>query len=118
MSLGRLICYLRNQGEIEEVGEGYYRLTNKGVVRSLPYIRRKLTRDGKLRILVFDIPEKEKKRRNYFRRHIRLLGFRPFQKSVWISYENCEDWIEKLVDYHKVGDWVALYIGEHVLVML
>lgn len=114
MSLNRLINYLRVQGEIKPVNKNCYRLTDRGIAKNLPRIRRKLTKDGKIRILVFDIPEKEKRRRDYFRRHLRLLGFKPFQKSVWVSYENCEDWIERLVNYHRVGDWVALYVGKHI----
>ncbi|MBU2464674.1 MAG: hypothetical protein KJ844_11385 [Candidatus Edwardsbacteria bacterium] len=110
----KIVARLLHEGELERQSNNCYKLTQFGIVRALPEIKRELSNDDKVRILVFDIPERERKRRDCFRRHIRMLGFNPHQKSVWISYENCEDWIEELVDYHKVGDYVSLYIGKHI----
>lgn len=113
-TLGSLVNYLATRGEIEKVGKSKYRLTDFGIVKSLPYIRKRLTSDGRVRVLVFDIPERERKKRDRLRCHLRLLGFKPVQKSVWISYEDCEHWIETLVNYHKVGNYVSLYVGKHI----
>ena len=41
--------------------------------------------DGKLRIVIFDIPEDEKRFRGWFRQELSLLLFRPLQKSVYIG---------------------------------
>ncbi len=47
--------------------------------------RKKLKKDGKYRIIIFDIPEKEKLKREYFRKGLKCLGFQQLQKSVWVS---------------------------------
>lgn len=40
--------------------------------------------DGKWRLLIFDIPEKVRGRRDFFRKELKSLGFFPLQKSVWV----------------------------------
>jgi DNA-binding transcriptional regulator PaaX len=39
--------------------------------------------DGKWRLLIFDIPEKTRAKRDFFRRELRSFGFYQLQKSVW-----------------------------------
>jgi len=61
------------------------------------------------RILFFDIPEHLKKERNEFRNFIKLLGYKEFQKSVFISeFDNYDDLIAiveflNLKPYIKTG---------------
>ncbi|MEW5951987.1 MAG: CRISPR-associated endonuclease Cas2 [Elusimicrobiota bacterium] len=44
------------------------------------------------RILIFDIPEKERKLRNKFRDFLRIMGYREIQQSVFVSKrENMKD---------------------------
>ena len=44
----------------------------------------KIKWDGRWRIIFFDIPEKKKEKRNYLRSVIKVIGFKEFQKSVWV----------------------------------
>lgn len=44
--------------------------------------------DGAWRIVVFDIPEQNKRVRSVLRQTLRRLEFKPLQKSVWISKNN------------------------------
>lgn len=39
--------------------------------------------DGKWRVLIFDIPEKIRGKRDFLRKELREFGFYPLQKSVW-----------------------------------
>jgi len=110
----KIVDRLTREGELERQGPDRYVITPFGVTRMLPTIRKTLATDGKTRVLVFDIPESERRLRDSFRRHIKGLGFKQHQRSVWISKYNCEEWIEDLVDYHRVGEYVSLYVGEHV----
>lgn len=54
--------------------------------------------DGKWRIVAFDIPEQKRIVRNLFRRNLKKWGFKPLQKSVWVSKR---DVYQKLIDYIK-----------------
>lgn len=44
--------------------------------------------DGKWRIVIFDIPETNKRIRQALRETLKVLEFWPLQKSVWISKKN------------------------------
>jgi len=110
----KIFSRLLYEGEIEVLDKNKYKLTALGVVRTLPEIKKELVQDGKVRILVFDIPETKRSVRDKFRRHIRTLGFKKHQQSVWVSEYDCENWMLKVIDYHKVGDYVSLYIGNHI----
>ncbi len=41
--------------------------------------------DGITRLLIFDIPEDERKKRDWLRAQLVAVGFKPLQKSVWIG---------------------------------
>lgn len=56
--------------------------------------------DGKWRIVIFDIPETNKRIRQALRETLRVLEFRPLQKSVWISRKDVvkefRNWVREL----------------------
>lgn len=65
--------------------------------------------DDTLKIFIFDIPESEKRKREWLREALRLLGFKMLQKSVWIGkiklpHEFIED-LEKL----KIQNYVEIF---------
>jgi len=113
-TLQKIVNSLVHEGQLERRGPNRYYLTTAGAIHLLPAIRPTLARDGQLRILVFDIPESKRHLRDRFRQHIKWLGFKRHQRSVWVSKYNCEDWITWLTDYHQVGEYVSLYIGRQV----
>ncbi|MCR4279358.1 MAG: hypothetical protein NUV78_01325 [Candidatus Zambryskibacteria bacterium] len=75
-------------------------LTTKGK-RELLYYRAKDKRgkrrwDGKWRIVIFDVWEKSRGKRNILRNEIKDFGFIQLQRSVWIYPYECGDFIELL----------------------
>ena len=40
--------------------------------------------DGGWRMVLFDIPEEKRKYRDYLRKVLKLVGFKEFQRSIWI----------------------------------
>lgn len=101
------IYYLAKYGYIESVFEDrqkIYRITRKGnrhlaetekdnFVSKIPDHW-----DGRWRVVVFDIPEKKKEIRNYFRHKIVEFGFIQAQKSVYVFPYECEQEILGLVE--------------------
>lgn len=67
--------------------KSFFRLTPKGknLVELLKFALGKIKWDGRWRILIFDIPEREKYKRNFLRRKLHELGFKQLQESVWIT---------------------------------
>lgn len=53
----------------------------------------------KWRIVLFDIPETQKKIRDSFRQKLKDLGFLEFQKSVFIYPFSCQDEINFVINY-------------------
>jgi len=77
-----LITKSKNNKEVSWV------LNDKGkqVVTNLKQFQLKLPQsDGRLRIFIFDIPEKIKKEREEIRRNLANYGYEMLQKSVWIG---------------------------------
>jgi len=79
-------------GEIERIikkGEPYFRITSQGnikLVREVPLGKRiGKSWDGKWRMVIFDIPEISKVKRENLRKKLKELGLAQWQKSVYIT---------------------------------
>ncbi|MBU2595612.1 hypothetical protein KJ713_02145 [Patescibacteria group bacterium] len=69
-------------------------------------------KDGKWRMISFDIPQKLNERRDRFRSAIKRIGFRQVQQSLWVCPFIKADQIEEAIDYYKVNHFVAYLIVE------
>lgn len=69
--------------------QSFFHLTPKGKLQILKYLHlEKLFKtkwDKRFRIIIFDIPEKLKKWREYLRSELKSMGFYPLQESVYIT---------------------------------
>lgn len=114
--LGRIIKRLEKQEMIsikEDNNKIKIEITEKGKRRLLEYdfeniVRKSKKRDGKWRIIVFDIPEKKKKSRDAFRRKLLQLDCIRLQDSVFISAFPCKDEVDFLSNYLEISDFVTL----------
>jgi DNA-binding transcriptional regulator PaaX len=64
--------------------------------------------DGKWRIVLFDIPEKDRMFRDILRRHLKELNFRKLQHSVFISPHPFEKPILELVNLYSAEKYVRV----------
>ena len=87
-----LLGKLKKQGLIEskKSDKGILWTITKAGLSRLMILREKRTdykveSDNKLKIIAFDIPEKERRKREWLREVLRLLGFKMLQKSLWIG---------------------------------
>lgn len=67
--------------------KSFFRLTPKGrgLVELLKFYSGKMKWDGRWRVLIFDIPEKERYKRDVLRKKMFELGLKKLQESVWIA---------------------------------
>lgn len=120
--LGRIIKRLEKQQmiAIREVGDKVQiEITEKGKRRLLEYdfekIERKAKkRDGKWRLIVFDIPENKKRNRDAFRRKLLQLGCERLQDSVFVSAFPCKDEVDFLCHYLEISDYVTLVVLDRI----
>ena len=66
--------------------------------------------DGKWRIVMFDIPEEQKKERDAFRFRLKKLEFREMQKSVFVHPFECRNEIEFFVEFYNIKAYVRFGI--------
>ncbi len=71
--------------------------------------------DKKWRIVIFDIPEKQRKRaRNALREKLQKLGFCQLQKSVWAHPYPCEKEIQFLCELFDIYRFVNIITADKI----
>ncbi len=100
--------------EIHEDGSKVrFIVTEKGKRRLLEYDFENLElkaneRDGKWRLIIFDIPEDKKKNRDAFSKKLKELGCIRLQDSVYASAFPCKNEIDFLCHFLGISDYVTL----------
>lgn len=105
---------------IEELANGQVKvkITKHGLARALTYEldSMKLLHpnhwDKKWRVIIFDIPEKDKRVRDIFRARLQQLGLYLLQESVYISPYPCFDEVEFLRELYGVAITVKYLLVE------
>ena len=101
-------------------GNGFWQLTKKGEKELkelknyyqkniLPQRKYKSVISDEFSIIVFDIPEKEKGKREWLRRKIVEMGFRMLQESVWIGKRKVPEEFVKDLDFCKLLPRVEIF---------
>lgn len=70
--------------------------------------------DGIWRIISYDIPEEQKKERNYFRRKLTSLGFEELQKSMMVIPYKCKEEIAVIAQNLGVSPYVMHLITDNL----
>ncbi|TSA44075.1 CRISPR-associated endonuclease Cas2 [bacterium] len=112
----QLIYQLKKDGLIAESKEksGSFSLTGRGKekIKKLKGIKKYLLpkrhyyveKAGVFTIITFDIPEPEKRKREWLREVLRNLGFSFVQKSVWVGKIKLpQDFLEDLKKLHLIA---------------
>jgi DNA-binding transcriptional regulator PaaX len=68
--------------------------------------------DDKGCVVVFDIPEKQRKIRKSLNKLLKELVFLQIQKSVWISQFNNAEPLKKLLIMLEIKKWVRIFTGK------
>lgn len=119
-----MLYRLRQDGLVEKNiknGQSSFRLTRKGKQRlavlrknsavALPDYNycKNSAKDGKFTIIVFDIPENERRKRTWLRSALKNLGFELIQKSVWIGrVKMSEEFLDDLKNLNLV-EYVEIF---------
>ncbi len=114
--LGRIITRLQKQEMISISGDMdkvTISITDKGKTRLLEYDFENISltarkRDGKWRLIIFDIPEGLKRNRNIFARKLLQIGCLRLQDSVYVSAFPCKKEIDFLCHFLEISTYVTL----------
>lgn len=95
-------------------------LTEKGRKRVLLYnaenlsLQTKNTNDGFTRVVIFDIPEKQKVAREILRKKLKEAHFAQLQKSVFVTTAECKDAIDALRHMLGIAPYVNYILAKEV----
>ena len=110
---------MKKRGLIK-LNKGHYELTRGGerLLRKWEFADFKLKKpkkwDGQWRVIIFDIPEKLKKLRDYIRLLLFRAGFVRLQDSVWVYPYDCEDLINLLKVDLRVEKYLLYLIVDQI----
>lgn len=117
MTIRQSLWRLKKQGFVEKK-EGKYSLTQTGRLLMQYVIKRKRAIsekwDGKFRVVIFDIPEKERKTRNWLRQELYLLKYQKLQESVFIGKHPLPADLIKDIKRYKMGNYVNYLMVDKV----
>lgn len=123
-SFSHFISYLKRMGYItvpSGEGIGAIHLTAKGKWKALEGEKKTQTlsprKDGKMIMLMYDIPKRKERVRQAFRSALELLDYQMLQKSVWVSDKDVLEKTERAVREHALGDCVNLFVIEKIRLM-
>ena len=120
-TFSQFVSYLKGCGYIK-IPEGksisYFQLTKKGREKAL-LGKAKTTewpsrKDGKMIMLMYDIPKRKERLRHAFRSALEFLGYEMFQKSVWVSEKDVLAETEKTLSEYDLEDCVNLFVIERI----
>ena len=101
--VSKKIANLRRSPYFSLRGDKVY-LTEKGRIEIIKKIikNKNKTWNKKWQAIIFDIPEKSRKERNFLRKELKWMGFKELQHSVWITPYNIKKELLTLLKlWHK-----------------
>jgi len=115
-SLSKAIYNIKRSGYLEVVekdNQKVVRITKKGRFKLWnPVINKEW--DGRWRLVAFDIPEDNRKKRKSLRLALKALGFIQMQKSLWICPYDVSMEIEKVLDMLDIEQYVDYFIADAI----
>ena len=88
--------------------DGVPRLTLKAMAAIKTYKPTKLAKNAQI-LLVFDVPESERTKRDHLRALLRELSFKKIQQSVWASGYDHREYLAAEIKEYDLGNYVVVY---------
>ena len=120
----KLIYYLKRNNLIKIKnleGKKAVILTKKGIDKAIKASfkienqqNKKKRKDGKWIMVIFDIPKKDEYKRGILRSVLQNLGYKMFQKSVWITPYDVFNKTEELFQFYFLDKYVRLFLIEEL----
>ena len=100
-------------------GKSYVSLTKTGELKLNKYRLKELNKnpkkwDGRWRIIIFDVWERARNKRDHLRMEIKEFGFKQVQQSVWAYPYECDEFIELIKSEMHFGQNVRYLLVEKI----
>lgn len=113
----RKIIALEQKGRKVEVlvlEEGKIEVLKYSIKRLLELKSKKKKWSGKWFLVVFDVPEEERNKRNYLRGFLREIGFYQYQQSVYVYPYECEKEVDLIKKMVEGGKYISYIVAERL----
>lgn len=118
--LRRVVSYMKSNHLLRDDYEHGLQITDKGRQRLEETNFEKLAVkprkkwDGFWRLVIYDIPEKDKQGRNALVSKLKELGFYQLQRSAWLHPFPCRQVIETITGRYKINRYVSYIQTAHI----
>jgi len=65
-------------------------------------------------IVIFDVPESERNKRDYLRNFLTTIGFQPYQQSVYIYPFECKKEINLIKKMVEGGKYISYFVADEI----
>ncbi len=106
-----ILSRLKKQGLVVKNGnhrKSIWSLTKNGSDLLIDEINSLPDEDGIIRLVIFDIPESERRKRDLIRLELVSCGYNQLQRSVWVGYRPLPEKFVKNLDELKLKDKVEI----------
>lgn len=107
---GLIRCFVERKKEYLEITDKGIKNIKKAFLEMIEIDHSKKW-DGKWRIIIFDIPEKERGARDGIRSKLYSLGFKQIQKSVFVYPFECSKEIFYICNYYRARKYIKYMIA-------
>lgn len=103
---GEAIVYIKNL---------FHTSVAKYSLKSLLDLKRKKKKwSGKWVLVIFDVPESQKNKRDYLRRFLSKIGFYAYQKSVYVYPYECEKEVALIKKIVEGGKYIKYVLADKI----
>jgi len=123
LKFSQQLYQLKREGFIKRYFDGkkeFLEITNKGKEKLKKIITQELKIspppkwDGKWRLVIFDIPDDKKDKRDMVRNKLEQLGFIKLQESVYVFPFDCHEQINRLKQMYFLEPYVLYIEADHI----
>ncbi len=110
------IIFIEKKGEKVFVHlKGWNSTTLKYSLQALFDLKKKKKQwKGKWFLVIFDVPEVQRNKRDYLRRYLNDIGFYPYQQSVYLFPYECEQEIMLIKKIVESAKYISYIIAEKI----
>lgn len=118
--LRRVVSYMKSNQLLKGDYEHGLKITDKGHERlnQLDFdnlkIKPVMKWDGLWRLVIYDIPEKQRVGRKTLKKKLNELGFYQLQRSAWLHPFPCRKIIEAVTSRYKIDQYVSYIKTSHI----
>jgi CRISPR-associated endonuclease Cas2 len=103
---GQVKIYLQEKGK--------QKVITRSIKLLLDYKKKEKKWDGRWFMVFFDVPEIERRKRNFLRRYLRRLGFYQYQQSVYIFPFECKKEVNLIKEIVEGAKYMKYIIASEI----